>query len=267
MPMPSPTLRALVVDDEPLARDELRFLLEQCEGVEVAGEARGASEALAACEALAPDVVFVDLRMPGPDGIALAQALRGRAPELDVVVVSAHDDGAIRAFEAQILDYLLKPVRLERLRDALGRVREGRARAAGHGKARRAPSDRAPDGEEAAAEHEPLDRLAVRRKGVYVVVEIAQVVYFEVKDELVWAITADDRYALDLTLTALERRLPEEAFFRSHRGVLVRLTAIRNIEPTGSGTYELVLDHPESPRVPLARERVRLLRERIPFAG
>jgi DNA-binding LytR/AlgR family response regulator len=266
MPMPSPTLRALVVDDEPLARDELRFLLEQCEGVEVAGEARGASEALAACEALAPDVVFVDLRMPGPDGITLAQALRDRAPELDVVVVSAHDDGALRAFEAQVLDYLLKPVRLERLRAALGRVRDGRARAgASQGKARRG-AERAPEGEEA-AEHEPLDRLAVRRKGVYVVVDIAQVVYFEVKDELVWAITADDRYALDLTLTALERRLPDEAFFRSHRGVLVRLTAIRNIEPAGSGTYELVLDHPESPRVPLARERVRHLRERIPFAG
>jgi DNA-binding LytR/AlgR family response regulator len=247
-------LRALVVDDEPLARDELRFLLEQCDGVEVAGEARGASEALAACDQLAPDVVFVDLRMPGPDGIALAEAVRDRFPELGVVVVSAHDDGAIRAFDAQVLDYLLKPVRLERLRDALGRVRT-----------RRATSDRAPEADD--AELEPLDRLAVRRKGVYVVVDIAHVVYFEVKDELVWAITADDRYALDLTLTALERRLPDEAFFRSHRGVLVRLTAIRHIEPAGSGTYELVLDHPESPRVPLARERVRLLRERIPFAG
>jgi DNA-binding LytR/AlgR family response regulator len=253
--MPTPTLRALVVDDEPLARDELRFLLEQCEGVEVSGEARGASEALAACRELDPDVVFVDLRMPGPDGIALAEALRDRFPDLGVVVVSAHDDGAIRAFEAQILDYLLKPVRLERLRDALGRV-----------KARRSPSE-APIETTSDAEIEPLDRLAVRRKGVYVVVDIAHVVYFEVKDELVWAITADDRYALDLTLTALEHRLPDEAFFRSHRGVLVRLTAIRNIEPAGSGTYELVLDHPESPRVPLARERVRLLRERIPFAG
>ncbi len=255
-----PSLRALVVDDEPLARDELRFLLEQCEAVEVVGEARGANEALAACSELQPDVAFLDLRMPGPDGIALAQALRERHPDTAVVLVSAHDDGALRAFEAQVLDYLLKPVRLERLRDALGRARGKKQSLEA-----RATLD---DGPATASESgELLDRLAVRRKGVYVVVEIAQVIYFEVKDELVWAITADDRYALDLTLTALERRLPEDDFFRSHRGVLVRLTAIKNIEPAGSGTYELVLDHPEAPRVPLARERVRLLRERIPFAG
>ncbi len=255
----TPTLRALVVDDEPLARDELRFLLEQCGGVEVVGEARGASEALSACDELLPEIAFLDLRMPGPDGIALAQAIRDRHPEISVVVVSAHDDGALRAFEAQVLDYLLKPVRLERLRDALGRARSRLAQT----ESSRPAAEDASTGEAG----EPLDRLAVRRKGVYVVVEIAQVVYFEVKDELVWAITSDDRYALDLTLTALERRLPEDQFFRSHRGVLVRLTAIKNIEPAGSGTYELVLDHPEAPRVPLARERVRLLRERIPFAG
>ncbi|MBC7171076.1 MAG: response regulator transcription factor, partial [Polyangiaceae bacterium] len=230
-------LRALVVDDEPLGRDELRFLLEQCDGVEVAGEARGANEALAACDELAPDVAFVDLRMPGPDGIALAQALRNRHPEVAVVVVSAHDDGALRAFEAQVLDYLLKPVRLERLRDALGRAR-------GRKMATEPPPEEGTQNDST----EPLDRLAVRRKGVYVVVDIGQVAYFEVKDELVWAITADDRYALDLTLTALERRLPEDDFFRSHRGVLVRLTAIKHIEPAGSGTYELVLDHPEAPR-------------------
>ena len=89
----------------------------------------------------------------------------------------------------------------------------------------------------------------------------------EMKDELVWAVTASDRLALDLTMTNLEQRLPEGAFFRSHRGALVRVDKIRAMEPAGAGTYELVLDHPDSPRVPLARERARLLREKIPFAG
>ena len=73
--------------------------------------------------------------------------------------------------------------------------------------------------------------------------------------------------ALDLTMTTLEQRLPEGAFFRSHRGALVRVDKIRAMEPAGAGTYELVMDHPEAPRVPLARERARLLKERIPFAG
>jgi DNA-binding LytR/AlgR family response regulator len=99
------------------------------------------------------------------------------------------------------------------------------------------------------------------------VLEVADVIYFEMKDELVWAVTASDRVALDHTMTNLEQRLSDAEFFRSHRGALVRVDKIRAMEPAGAGTYELVMDHPEAPRVPLARERARLLKERIPFAG
>lgn len=241
------TIRAVVVDDEPLARDELTFLLHECGGVEVVGSARDAAGALELCAEERPQVAFVDLRMPGPDGIALAEALLGRFPELSVVVVSAHDDGAIRAYEADVLDYLLKPVRLERLRSTVERVR-GRVTT------------------EDGKNDDLLTRLAVRRKGAYVVVDLADVIYFEIRDELVWAVTDLDRFALDLTLSAIEARVPE-GFFRSHRGVLVRLEKIRSIEPSGAGKFVLLLDHPDEARVPLARERVKLLREQIPFAG
>ncbi|MBZ0116991.1 MAG: LytTR family DNA-binding domain-containing protein [Sandaracinaceae bacterium] len=237
-------LCAVVVDDEPLARDELVFLLEQCD-VEVLGQATDAASALALCAEQVPDVAFVDLRMPGPDGLALAEALLARAPDTSVVVVSAHDDGAVRAFEAGVVDYLLKPVRLERLRKAVERARE-----------RASVSATA-----------PLTRLAVKRRGKFVVVDIDDVIWFEVKDELVWAVTAGDRYALDLTLANVEARVPADTFFRSHRGALVRLSRIVGIEPAGAGTYELHLDHPDQPKVPLARERARLLRELIPIAG
>ncbi len=240
-------LKALVVDDEPLARDELGFLLEQLD-VEVIGQAGDAPSALAELDRATPDLAFVDLRMPGPDGIALAESLMKRHPQLGIVVVSAHDDGAVRAYEAGIVDYLLKPVRLERLAKAVERARE------------RAPA--AADEEEAT-----LTRLAVRRRGKLVVLQVEDVVWFEVKDELVWAVTEDDRFALDLTLSAVEKRVPEGAFFRSHRGALVRLDRIRGIEPAGAGTYELHLDHPEQPTVPLARERARTLRALIPTLG
>lgn len=242
------TLRALVVDDEPLARDELVFLLEQLE-VEVVGQAKDAASALAILDDAAPDLVFVDLRMPGPDGIALAESISRRLDRASVVVVSAHDDGgAVRAYEAGVVDYLLKPVRLERLATALERVRA-----------------RAPEG--LPADEGPLTRLAVRRRGKLVVIQIEDVIWFEVKDELVWAVTATDRYALDLTLRTVEARLSERDFFRSHRGALVRLDKIRGIEPAGAGTYDLLLDHPDEPKVPLARERARLLKEIIPIAG
>ena len=259
-------LRAIIVDDEPLARDELAFMLSEVGGVEVVGQAGDAHEAIKLAEREEPHVAFVDLRMPGPDGIALAQALRRRHPQLQVVVVSAHDDAALRAFEAQVLDYVLKPARLERVRTAVERAQQAIApqQAGGSGNGTHA----ATAGKDASAkESGVLERLAVRRGGVYVVLEVADVIYFETRDELVWAVTASDRVALDLTMTHLEQRLPEGVFFRSHRGALVRVDKIRAMEPAGAGTYELVLDHPDAPRVPLARERARLLRERIPFAG
>ena len=116
------TLRAIVVDDEPLARDELTFLLGQCKQVDVVGEARGAVEAQKLCDDEQPEVAFIDLRMPDVDGIALAQQLRQSLPDLDVIIVSAHDEGALRGFETNVTDYLLKPVRLRRLQQALDRV-------------------------------------------------------------------------------------------------------------------------------------------------
>ena len=239
------SIRAIVVDDEPLARDELRFMLGQCDEIEVVGEARNAPEAQTLCDEEQPDVAFLDLRMPGPDGVALAETLMANHPDLKVVIVSAHDEGALRAFDARVADYLLKPVRLERLRQAVERVR----------------------GDSASSGHERLDRIAVRRKDAYVVLELDDVVYFEVKDELVWAVTAEDRFAIDKTLAMLEDELAPDAFFRSHRGFIVRYDRIRAIEPTGAGTFQLLLDHPEEPKVPLARERAKRLRERIPFSG
>ncbi|HHH28458.1 MAG TPA: response regulator transcription factor [Polyangiaceae bacterium] len=241
-------LRALVVDDEPLARDELVFLLQQLD-VQVVGQAGDAPSALSLLATTDPDIVFVDLRMPGPDGIALAESVSHGASEASVVVVSAHDDGAaVRAFEAGVVDYLLKPVRLERLAKAVERARE-----------------RIPAPEQSA--ESPLTRIAVRRRGKLVVVAVDDVIWFEVRDELVWAVTAADRYALDLTLRSVEARVPEGDFFRSHRGALVRLDKIRGIEPAGAGTFELLLDHPDGPKVPLARERARLLKSLIPIAG
>lgn len=249
----SRTLRVMVVDDEPLARDELRFLLGEVGDVEVVAEAASSKEALSRYEELEPrpDAVFVDLRMPGPDGLSLSEALLARDASLAIVVVSAHHDGALRGYDVGVVDYVLKPARLPRVRTAVERIRARREEAS---------TTRSEDGEG------KLERLAVRRRGQYVVLDVRDVVYFEMKDELVWAVTESDRFALDLTLGAVEARLPE-GFFRSHRGFVVRLDRIAAMEPSGAGTYELILHHPEKPRVPLARERARALREIIPIAG
>lgn len=236
-------VRAMIVDDEPLARDELAFMLGEL-GVEVIAEASGAKEALSILDERQPDVAFLDLRMPGPDGITLAETIRSRAPSVNVVMISAHDDGALRAIGAEVTDYLLKPVRLDRLKNALERVK----RRLGEKKVF-------------------LERIAVKRDGAYVVVEISDVLFFHVKDELVWAVTEHDRFALDLSLSAIVDQVSPEEFFRSHRSALVRLGAIASLEPAGSGAYDLVMNHPDAPRLPLSRDRVRLLRQYIPIAG
>lgn len=238
------TLRAIIVDDEPLARDELAFLLGQCQSVEVVGEAPSAIAARQLCEETRPELAFVDLRMPGLDGLALAESLREEHPDLEVVIVSAHDDGAIRGFDARITDYLLKPVRLERLQRTLDRVAAIRERGSSKSK---------------------LQGFAVRRKGAYVVVDLRDVVYFEARDEMVWAVTPEGRFEVDWTLSSLSQELDDAVFFQSHRGCIVRLDRIRRIEPTGARRFQLVLDHPGEPTLPLSRDRVRLLRRRIPF--
>ncbi len=238
------TLRAIIVDDEPLARDELAFLLGQCPSVEVVGEAPSATAARELCNATRPELAFVDLRLAGLDGLALAESLREEHPSLDVVIVSAHDDGAIRGFDARITDYLLKPVRLERLQRALERVADVRQRGSGKSK---------------------LQGFAIRRKGSYVVVDLREIAYFEARDELVWAVTAEGRFEVDWTLASLSRELDDSVFFQSHRSCIVRLDRIRRIEPTGARRFQLVLNHPGEPTLPLSRDRVRLLRRRIPF--
>ncbi len=240
-------LRVLLVDDEPLARDELGFLLAEIGGIDVVAEAADAAEAVRRCAEVHPHAAFVDLRMPGPDGMVLAQALVRREPPVSVVVVSAHEESASWAFEAGIVDYLLKPVRLERLRRAVQRLRDHVGIQV--------------DGEG------PLERIALRRGGSWVVRSVEEVLFFEVRDEFVWAVTAEDRFTVDRPLSDLERRLPPGRFFRTHRAALVRLDAIAGIEPAGAGTYHVVVAHPERPRLPLARERARGLRERIPFLG
>ncbi|MEM9729457.1 MAG: LytTR family DNA-binding domain-containing protein [Myxococcota bacterium] len=238
------TLRAIVVDDEPPARDELSFLLGQCEGVEVVGQTGAPNEAERLCESVDPHVAFIDVRMPGTDAFHLANSLRRRHLDLDVVLVSSHDQDAIRGFEVQVADYILKPVSLDRLRKTV-----------------RVLSDARPDLGKAM----PFERFAVRRRSAYVVVHVRDVVYFEARDELVWAVTATDRFAIDRTLASLAELLDAREFFQSHRRCIVRLDRIRLIEPCGARAYRIELEHPDAPTVPLARDRVGKLRNRIPF--
>lgn len=253
-------MRAFVVDDERPAREELRWLLQQCDGVEVAGEAASADAARSAIAELddAPDLIFLDIDMPGVDGIRFAECLDEFEPVPLTIFVTAYEDYAVDAFGVDAVDYLMKPVRLQRLQKAVERARERRS------------SSGEPDAEE---DSKPLRRLSVRDGDGYRVLDTDEILYFEASDGDVHVVSEAGRFPTDFSLRSLEEKLDPDEFFRSHRSYIVRLDAIENIEPSGGGTYELQLSEREGtsedepPSTPLARSRTDELRRRIPWSA
>lgn len=250
-------MRALIVDDEQPARDELAWLLEQVGGVEVVGRAEGAAAARRVVAAGGVEVVFLDIDMPGVGGMRLAELLSER-PEGDrpaIIFVTAYQEHAVEAFEVDAVDYLLKPVRLERLRKAVERARERLEGRRDEGEPAEAPATR------------PLERISIEDRGVYRVVPIEDLLYFEADAGIVVAVTREGRFVTEFSLKFLEQNLPEDVFFRCHRSYIVRLDAIESIAPSGAGTYRLILASEEQESVPLARSRAHELKSRMPWSA
>ncbi len=262
-------MKALIVDDEQPARDELQWLLEQCSGIEVIGEADSASSAREAIEDRDDlDLVFLDIDMPGVDGMRLAESFEDETHPL-VIFVTAYEEFAVDAFEIEAVDYLLKPVRLGRLQGAVERARQR----LGMPHETDEVTFETPD-DQSTRRTEPLSRISVRHDGAYRVLDVEDILYFEAVDGDVWTETLQTRYATDFSLKFLEARLDDEEFFRCHRSYIVRLEAITRIVPDGAGTYRLQLmgaddesgESPEGDAVPLARSRADELKRRMPWS-
>jgi two-component system LytT family response regulator len=248
-------LRVLIVDDEPPARDRLRRMLAGIGGVEVAGEAGAVPEARERIRALSPDLLLLDIQMPGEDGFAL---LEGLEPRPAVVFVTAYDQHAVRAFETHAVDYLLKPFRRERLVEALERAR--RARMDPEDLSRRLAELLADLGR-AKAPH--LERISVRTGTRQVILRVGDVLWFGAEDKLVFAATARDRHWIHFTLDELERRLDPRRFARVHRSAIANLDRAAAIRPGFAGTWRLQLDDPARTEVPVSRARARMVRDRL----
>ncbi len=254
----NPTLRVLVVDDEPLARTRLKRMLADLEGVQVVGEAGSVAEAVPLVEGLTPDLVMLDVQMPGEDGFALLSQVRHRPA---VVFVTAFDHYAVRAFEAHAVDYLLKPFRPERLVAAVERARLALARP--DELARQLQQILASMGAARADRAEPLERFTVRVGQKQLIVKADDVLWFGAEDKLVFAATATDRHYVNFTLDELERRLPPSRFVRIHRSAIANLDHAAALRPGFAGTWRLQLDDAERTEVPVSRSRARQLKERL----
>ncbi len=267
-PGAAPPLRVVVVDDEALARSRVRRLLGEIGGADIVGEADSVRAARALVEQVRPDLVLLDVQMPGEDGFAL---LEGLTPRPAIVFVTAFDHYAVRAFEENAVDYLLKPFRKERLAGALDRARRDLDRpaemAARLGALLAALGAGGPQvggaGGAGGSAGTLMERFTVRVGTRQIILKAEEILWFGAEDKLVFAATEGDRHWINFTLDQLEKRLDARRFARVHRGAIVNLDYAAALKPGFAGTYSLVLKDRERTEVPVSRARARMLRERL----
>jgi two-component system LytT family response regulator/two-component system response regulator LytT len=258
-------LKAVLVDDEQLARDELGYLLGQVGGVEVIGQAGNGVEALNTIDRLQPDLVFLDVQMPGLTGFEVARRMLDNRTESHIIFVTAFDQHAIEAFEVNAVDYLLKPVDPNRLEVAVDRAR------------RRISTDRPERGGAGAGSiNEQLEkivqlvaerqsrreRLAIKVGERFLLVQSEEIIYASLVDEGITVVTGQQAGTSNYrTLDELQARLDPSVFWRVHRSHLVNINKIKEIVPWFSRNYILRMKDAKATEIPVSRTQTRRLRE------
>lgn len=246
-------MRSLIVDDEESARERLRRLLAAHSSIEIAGEARDGLEAVQQIETLVPDLLFLDIELPGLTGFEVLRSIPARVPLPLVIFVTGYDQHALAAFEANALAYLLKPVEPERLAQAVDRARRldrDRERQRLMRVAREAPK--------------PLRQIVCRKRDRAVLLPPEQILWFQVEDGIVRAHTAAETFWVNYQLSELEAGLPAEMFFRARREVLVNLNRIREIKPYFKSGFLLTMADANATEIAVSERQAKPLRQRIP---
>jgi two-component system response regulator LytT len=254
--VPERQLRAVVVDDEPLAREELCYVLAELGGVEVVAEAGNGPAALDAVARHTPDLIFLDIQMPGLTGFEVARKLVDRDPPVTVIFVTAYDQHAIEAFEVNAVDYLLKPIEAARVDTAVQRAR------------RRVASDpplndqlerivQLVEGRRARPE-----QVAVRAGERFLLVQAEDIIFASMADDSISIVTGHVSGTCNFrTLDELQARLDPAIFWRVHRSHLVNINKIKEIVPWFSRNYILRMRDPKATEIPVSRSQTRRLRE------
>jgi two-component system LytT family response regulator/two-component system response regulator LytT len=254
-------LRAIVVDDEQLARAELCFQLEQAGDVEIVGQAGNGIEAIAAVDRYDPDLVFLDVQMPGLDGFEVARRLLERGEDgPGFIFVTAYDQHAIAAFEVNAVDYLLKPVDAARLEQALQRARKrlGTERPGG------GPlNDQLERIVKLMADREVRrEQVAVKVGEKFMLVQADEIIFASLADESINIVTGQVTGTSNYrTLDDLQARLDPAVFWRVHRSHLVNINKIKEIVPWFSRNYILRMKDAKGTEIPVSRSQTKRLRE------
>ncbi len=234
-------LRAIVVDDELPARSEMRYLLEGTGEVEVVAEAGNVRQAIERLRNNCCDVIFLDIGLPDASGLQLAEAISQLKTPVAVVFVTAHVESAVDAFRVSAVDFLPKPVDPIRLDLALERVN---------------------DYVDLNLKAQKVARVPVDKAGKRVCIGVDRVRYIMARDDYAYLQTDQERFFSSVSLARLERQLSDQGFFRVHRGYLVNLSFVSEIEPQSSGTLLLTLDGVKE-SIPVSRRRAPSLKKAL----
>jgi len=250
------TLRTLVVDDEQLARDELCFLLQSVPEIEVVGQAANGLEAVALVEDLSPELLFLDIQMPGLDGFQVVQELMGRPQLPQFIFVTAFDRYAIKAFEVNAVDYLLKPVEKARLLEAISRTSSREDDTPTKSQLERLLG--------ALERGDPSRRLVVKVSDRFMLVDSKDVIYASVEDGVVTVVTAQVTGTSNVrTLDELAANLDPAVFWRVHRSHIVNLQRIKEVVPWFNRTIQLKMNDRGETSIPVSRSQTRRLKDHL----
>lgn len=242
-------IRALIVDDEAPARSEMRYLLDKFADIEVLGEASTASEALKLMGSIPYDIAFVDIDMPGMNGLDMAEEIKSLECQPAVVFTTAYGQFAVKAFETEASDYLVKPVSEERLKSAIERVQArigGGKTAAGSAAQPR--------------ESELLDRIPVTKQSKTVLLCPPEIYFIESHGDFTVINSEKGKFVSSLRLKDFEARLSPKSFFRSHRSFVVNLDHVTEMTSLYGGLYMLKIKDQDASEVPVSRRQTKHLK-------
>jgi two-component system LytT family response regulator/two-component system response regulator LytT len=274
------TLTALIIDDEQLAREELAYLLDQVGGVEVVAQGANGIEAVDLIEEHHPDMVFLDVQMPGLDGFAVIQRLmdlRTKAgavaePLPQIVFATAYDQYAVRAFDVNAVDYLLKPFDRARVEQAVERVR-GRLTSASSGGSPNGANGPLPESQiesllrllnrpQGASRAPQPAKLIVQAQNRLLLIDQAEICYAAIDEGVIRVVTQSfEGCSKCRTLEELLDLLDPAVFWRAHRGFVVNINHIREVVPWFKSSYQLRMNDKKQTEIPVSRAQTRRLRE------
>jgi two-component system, LytTR family, response regulator LytT len=247
------TITAVLVDDEQLAREELSYLLKEFPDVEVLAAGRNGLEAIKLIENLEPDVVFLDVQMPGLDGFGVIQKLReSDVPLPHFILATAYDQYALEAFRWEALDYLIKPIEKDRLSVAVERARKVISE-----KVKNAPPEVAPLARSGAQR----TKLLVKNSNRNFIVDAQDLIYATIEDGLITVVaTGVEGESNYRTIEELQSNLDPDTFWRVHRSFLVNINRIREVIPWFKSSFQLRMDDKKQTEIPVSRVQTKRLR-------